>query len=170
METDIVPRSSIIGKYFVYITTVCGCGLQHQWRNALCSLKPKNVGWAEAGGSIINGMILKTKPTRAVYQNGLQGARKRIFVFFRRHRTSLSIIAADQAHRVHPSRGIRAWHLRRGENYQRFPCIPTDDAHVPHSSCRFTSLLLKVGDIIVVKQKEAMWSWGLLERGGNEGW
>lgn len=29
---------------------------------------------------------------------------------------------------------------------------------------------IKVGDMIKVKQKEDMWSWGVLERGGAEGW
>lgn len=28
----------------------------------------------------------------------------------------------------------------------------------------------QVGDMIKVKQKEEMWSWGVLERGGAEGW
>lgn len=30
--------------------------------------------------------------------------------------------------------------------------------------------LKQVGDLIKVKQKQDMWSWGVLERGGKEGW
>ncbi|CAM9539772.1 unnamed protein product [Laminaria digitata] len=92
-----------------------------------------------------------------------------------------TVMASEQGWRPSGSRAEKGEHVEQQEDEEaQHSTNPYDlkaasgsivTASYPfHGDADLQQLSFTVGDMIKVKQKEEMWSWGVLERGGAEGW